>query len=893
MTIDQDTPVAASQPATDASSQEVSKPKRTTTTRSKAKTAPPKASGKAAAKAAEPASRQDASDASAPQKAAPAAKTAASKAAASPKTSSRSAGKSTRTAPAKSKKAEAASTKISADAQDAAPAATAAAAPAAKGSAKTAASRTATRGKTTRKPKTAEAPAVTAEPAAKSSSAETAQPTKPAPKKATAKAPRTRQPKSTAAKSSAAQAAQTAAPAPEADKPAQRPAPAQNAAPASAPASSAPAAASSPVESSGASSATATDAAPARISEKPAEAAPVKESASAVDRAAGQKTEEAAGDGSATAAASEGDAQPGDAPRRKNRRGRRGGRGRNRKREQNAQDAEQAAEIQAFTDALDDDADDFDLDDDRLDDGQAASPRKATGQARPQGKPETGKAADSGKAASAVKAAKAPSEAPKGKRRMYISVLPGEQVEVALAEDGQLLEYYLDMLHQRKIKGNIYKGVIHNIDTNLQAAFVSYGAGKNGFLQIDEVHPEYWLTHHEPSKGKKFPPIQKVLKPGQEVLVQVVKEPTGSKGAFLTTWLSLAGRFLVLTPGQDQIGVSRKVDDDDERSRLREMMNGIDPGQGLGVIVRTVSAGTTKTTLKNDLQYLKRVWRDIRKKATEVSAPNLIYQEPGLSERAVRDYLTEDVSEIWVDNEEVAQSVRDTVNLLFPRRRDLVRMHTDMRTPMWERFNLRRQLEQIYSREVLLPSGGRLVFDQTEALMAIDINSGKISGKGNFEAMAHKTNMEAADAIARHLKLRDIGGQVVIDFIEMRDKKHVLEVEKTLRTAMKNDRARHDVSRMSSFGLLELVRQRTGSSALAISLEPCPACGGTGMRRNIEWQALQALRELRRMMSVEPKEKCVYAASPELALYLLNHKRDTLREIEQDYGKCLEIMVRP
>ncbi|MEG6502069.1 Rne/Rng family ribonuclease, partial [Desulfovibrio sp. 1214_IL3152] len=422
---------------------------------------------------------------------------------------------------------------------------------------------------------------------------------------------------------------------------------------------------------------------------------------------------------------------------------------------------------------------------------------------------------------------KSKSESAGTRRRMFISVLPGEQVEVALTEDGQLLEYYLDMLHQRKIKGNIYKGVIHNIDTNLQAAFVSYGAGKNGFLQIDEIHPEYWLTHHEPAKGKKFPPIQKVLKAGQEVLVQVVKEPTGSKGAFLTTWLSLAGRFLVLTPGQEQIGVSRKVDDEEERSRLREMMNGIDPGQGLGVIVRTVSAGTTKTTLKNDLQYLKRVWRDIRKKATEVTAPALIYQEPGLSERAVRDYLTEDVGEIWVDHEDVAQSIRETVNLLFPRKSDLVRLHSDVRTSMWERFSLRRQLDQIYTREVLLPSGGRLVFDQTEALMAVDINSGKISGKGNFEAMAHKTNMEAAETIARHLKLRDIGGQVVIDFIEMRDKKHIIEVEKTLRSAMKNDRARHDVGRMSAFGLLELVRQRTGSSALAITMEPCPACGGT------------------------------------------------------------------
>ncbi|MBB5142305.1 Rne/Rng family ribonuclease [Desulfovibrio intestinalis] len=580
----------------------------------------------------------------------------------------------------------------------------------------------------------------------------------------------------------------------------------------------------------------------------------------------------------------------GDAPRRKNRRGRRGGRGRNRRKEQNGD----TAEMQSADNAADDDVKDAVAQNGQsqttAEADQARSPSPADTSEK--GKSEAVRPA-SNKTAPAAVAGKVKSETGSGRRRMFISVLPGEQVEVALTEDGQLLEYYLDMLHQRKIKGNIYKGVIHNIDTNLQAAFVSYGAGKNGFLQIDEIHPEYWLTHHEPAKGKKFPPIQKVLKAGQEVLVQVVKEPTGSKGAFLTTWLSLAGRFLVLTPGQEQIGVSRKVDDDEERTRLREMMNGIDPGQGLGVIVRTVSAGTTKTTLKNDLQYLKRVWRDIRKKATEVTAPSLIYQEPGLSERAVRDYLTEDVGEIWVDNEDVAQSIRETVNLLFPRKSDLVRLHSDARTSMWERFNLRRQLDQIYTREVLLPSGGRLVFDQTEALMAIDINSGKISGKGNFEAMAHKTNMEAAEAIARHLKLRDIGGQVVIDFIEMRDKKHVIEVEKTLRTIMKNDRARHDVGRMSSFGLLELVRQRTGSSALAITMEPCPACGGTGQRRNLEWQALQVLRELRRMMRAESKEKCIYSASPELALYLLNHKRDSLREMEQAYSKCLEISVRP
>ena len=575
------------------------------------------------------------------------------------------------------------------------------------------------------------------------------------------------------------------------------------------------------------------------------------------------------------------EAEAGESSRRRSRRGRRGGRGRGHK-NRAPEGHDEAAEAQAAG-------------------AETASPEDAapaTGDAAPADAQPGEEAGGEGKvreSGSAKKSAakKSREKAVAGNKRMFISVLPGEQVEVALAENGVLLEYYLDMLHQRKLKGNIYKGVIHNIDANLQAAFVNYGVGKNGFLQIDEVHPEYWLAPHEPAKGKKFPPIQKVLKPGQEVLVQVVKEPTGNKGAFLTTWLSLAGRFLVLTPGQEQIGVSRKVNDEEERARLREMMNGIDPGSGLGVIVRTVSAGTTKATLKNDLQYLKRLWKDIRKKATEVAAPALVHQEPGLSERAVRDYLTEDVGEIWVDNEAEAENVRGMVSLLFPRRKDLVRLYEDVRQSLWDRFNLRRQLEQIYSREVVLPSGGRLVFDQTEALMAVDINSGKISGKGNFEAMAFKTNMEAAEAIARHLRLRDIGGQVVIDFIEMRDKKHVVEVEKTLRQAMKNDRARHDVARMSSFGLLELVRQRMGSSALSITLEPCPACGGTGLRRNLEWRALQALRDLRSRLQATSAPTCVYEAERELGLYLLNHKRDTLRDMEQLFGKCLEISIQP
>lgn len=486
----------------------------------------------------------------------------------------------------------------------------------------------------------------------------------------------------------------------------------------------------------------------------------------------------------------------------------------------------------------------------------------------------------------ALKAAQAP-------RRMFISVIPGEQIEVGLEEEGTLAEYYLDMLRHSKLKGNIYKGVIHNIDPNLQAAFVDFGVGKNGFLQIDEVHPEYWQGWtQESGEKKKLPPIQKVLKPGQEVLVQVVKEASGSKGAFLTTWLSLAGRFLVLTPGQEQIGVSRKVTDPEERRRLREMIDGLAPGAGLGAIVRTAGEGATKTTLKTDLQYLKRLWREIRKKVSESRAPALIHQEPGLSERAVRDYLTEDVAEIWVDNEEEAGNVRAMAGLLFPRKKNLVHVFDASRHSMWDHFNLRRQLEQIYAREVPLPSGGRLVFDQTEALMAVDINSGRISGKGNFEAMAFKTNMEAAIAIARQLRLRDVGGQVVIDFIEMREKKHVQEVEKSIRQAMKNDRARHDIARISSFGLLELVRQRMGSSALSLSMETCAACGGTGLRRNLEWQALQCLRELSQKIKSASGDKHTCEYPRELGMYLLNYKREALRRLEKEFGKTLEIKIQ-
>jgi ribonuclease E len=488
-----------------------------------------------------------------------------------------------------------------------------------------------------------------------------------------------------------------------------------------------------------------------------------------------------------------------------------------------------------------------------------------------------------------------PTKTSSGKRKIFISILSGELVEVVLAEEGQVQEYYVEMQHQAKVKGNIYKGVVSNIDANLQAAFVSYAGGvKNGFLQIDEVHPEYYVADHDPAKGRKYPPIQKVLKPGQEILVQVVKEPAGTKGAFLTSYLSLPGRFLVLTPGREQIGVSRKVENDSERARLRTIIDGLSVGAGLGVIVRTVSSDASKTSLSRDLQFLKRLWKEVRTKGQTQPSPSLIYEELDLSTRAIRDYLTDDVQEVWVDDEATGKQVAELASLLFPKKRNLVQIHHDAGHSLFERFSMQKQLDQIHSREVSLPSGGRLAIDNTEALTAIDINSGRSSGKTNFEDMAFRANLEAAKSIPLQLRLRDIGGQVVIDFIEMRDRDHWREVEKAVRSGMKGDRARYDVGKIGPFGLLEIVRQRLGSSAISVSTEPCPCCKGTGIRRNMEWQAMQSLRDISRALrqaAANNQTTLTYPTETELALYLLNSKRSILQRMEEESGVTLA--VRP
>jgi ribonuclease E len=626
------------------------------------------------------------------------------------------------------------------------------------------------------------------------------------------------------------------------------------------------------------------------------------------------------------------DAQQGDAKPKRSR-GRRGGRGRGRGRSKTAAEGGQSDSMQP--DSMQPGAPGLPPQDGQNSSGQMpsgqAAPRRPAPAAEPRPESESGEAPVTPKpksrsrgrgkstatqgatksaatdgagaaktspvpAAKESKDAKEPKDAADSKKKrakkMFIGVLPNELVEVVLTEESSVQEYYVEMLHQAKTKGNIYKGYIHNIDSALQAAFINYGAERNGFLQIDEVHPEYYLGSYPLKKGARYPLIQKVLRPGQEVMVQVVKEPTGKKGAFVTCYLSLPGRYFVYTLGRDQQGVSRKIEDEKERERLKSCIDQIGPPEGVGLIVRTAGIGRAKTELTRDYKILHRLWGEIKKKAQTEKAPALVYKELDLAVRAARDYLTQDVTEVWVDDPDTFEQIRDYVALAFPKSPNMVRLHADHDKTMWERFGLTKQVEQIYSREVTLPSGGRLVFDHTEALTSVDINSGKIGGEQSFARMAQKTNTEAAEEIVRQLKLRDIGGQIVIDFIEMKDPKHIRDVEKVVRQAMKNDRARTDVSGISPFGLMELVRQRLGSSAISVSTEPCPCCGGTGIRRNLEWQSLQAMKTIHRLLRRPGCPNPLQVPlGQELAIYMLNNKRELLTEMGARLDNRVEIVV--
>ncbi len=477
--------------------------------------------------------------------------------------------------------------------------------------------------------------------------------------------------------------------------------------------------------------------------------------------------------------------------------------------------------------------------------------------------------------------------------KLLINAEEPEECRIALIEDGRVESFHVTTVVHEQTKGNIYKGRVTAIEPNLQAAFVDIGTGKNGFLSFGEIHPEYYSCDKAAQKHWKDLNIQEVIIKGQEILVQVVKEAAGTKGASVTTYLSLPGRFLVLMPGSDSHGISRKIEDEEERAKLRTIMNSLSIPEGIGYIVRTASKDITKTALNKDLRYLLRLWQETKKRGQTVQSPALIYKDQDIIAKVLRDYYTPDIQEILVDSQEAQKQVRGFLSLLpTKQRKTTVRLHQGAR-PIFNQYAVEDQIEQIYHPTVKLPSGGSIVINPTEALVAIDVNSGRTAKDKNFNETIFLANMEAAAELARQLRLRDLGGLIVVDFIDMRNARHIREVEKQVKASMKRDRAKVDISRISKFGLMQISRQKLGRPIQMGSYHVCEYCQGRGVTRSVETQSLSYMRRIQTGVAHKDVVGVKCRLPIKVAQYLLNNKREELLEIEKDYGATIRIEPAP
>ena len=478
--------------------------------------------------------------------------------------------------------------------------------------------------------------------------------------------------------------------------------------------------------------------------------------------------------------------------------------------------------------------------------------------------------------------------------KMLMNTIHPEESRVALIEDGVLQELEVEYSGRKQYKGNIYKGVITRIEPSIHALFVDYGENKHGFLSYSEIHPSYYQPKKDDktSDAEERPTIEKNMRAGQELMIQVVKEGRDHKGAYLTTYISLAGRYLVLMPGSKKGGVSRKIEDEAERVKLKEILSQLPVHDDMAIIIRTAGMGRTKAELKKDLNSLVRVWKNIKRKERTHKAPALIYYERDLVIRSIRDYFSPDISEILVDSPETYKKVKEFMRIIMPRSRSRVKLHND-KVPLFSNYNLEEQIESIYLSKVSLKSGGSIVIDPTEALVAIDVNSGKSKGEKNIEETAFKTNIEAATEIARQLRLRDLGGLIVLDFIDMRQKKNISQVEKTLKTALKRDKARILVGKISKFGLLEMSRQRIKSSIIERSFVPCSHCGGSGSIKSVESHEASLLRKIHEAVMGGNVEKMDIIVAEEIANDLQNRRRGEIYNIEKEFNVKISIKDQP
>lgn len=531
------------------------------------------------------------------------------------------------------------------------------------------------------------------------------------------------------------------------------------------------------------------------------------------------------------------------------------------------------------------------------------------------------------------------------KKEMLINVSQPEECRIAILEDGVLEELYTERASQNNYAGNIYKGKIVNLEPSIQAAFVDFGVGRNGFLHISDVEPQYFRqagydpdecmegnipgadiddgdndddddqagdsgdagkgrgkrddradrgrkrnTRNQHSSRPRFkPPIQEIFRRGDEVLVQVIKEGIGTKGPTLSTYISIPGRYLVLMPALGRVGVSRKIEDDKRRRTLRNMLLELNPPKGLGFIVRTAGQERTQRELSRDMAYLVRLWKVLVKRVKNTPCPTDIYAESDMIIRTIRDIFTDDIDTIVIDEKDAYERAKEFLQLTMPRYVSRLKLY-DGREPLYHKYGLEKEIAKIQRRTVPLKGGGSIVIDPTEALVAIDVNSGSFRTDKSAEENAFQLNMSAAREIARQLRLRDLGGVIVNDFIDMRSETHRRKVERALHDAMRRDRARTKVLRTSPFGLIEMTRQRIRPSLKRSVYEDCPCCQGRAVVKTSESMAIEVVRVL--MMACQQPKACrvTIRVNDKVAAYLNNKKRRDVVKIEEFSGVAIQIL---
>jgi len=528
------------------------------------------------------------------------------------------------------------------------------------------------------------------------------------------------------------------------------------------------------------------------------------------------------------------------------------------------------------------------------------------------------------------------------KQEMLINVAQPEECRIAICEDGVLEELYVERSSQDNYVGNVYKGKIVNLEPSIQAAFVDFGVGRNGFLHISDVEPQYFRqggydpdqavvrgfgpaaqagaarttegsdaesdvddngggngngvatsrrtsTRRPGVRPRIKPPIQEIFHRGDEVLVQVIKEGMGSKGPTLSTYISIPGRYLVLMPALGRIGVSRKIEDEDARRRLRDVLYELNPPKGLGFIVRTAGTDRTKKELSRDLAYLVRLWKVIVRRIKKSAAPTDIYEESDMIIRTIRDIFTSDVDTIYIDEQSAFDRAKEFLQIVMPRYVSRLKLYGG-KEPLFHKYKLDEEIVRINERKVPLRDGGSIVIDQTEALVAIDVNSGNFRTDGSAEEAAYRLNQIAAKEIARQLRLRDLGGVVVNDFIDMRRDRHRRGVERALKEAVKRDRARTKILRTSPFGLIEMTRQRIRPGLKRSAFQECPCCQGTGQVKSPESMAIEVIRKLMLGMHHEQITQMVVTVAEPVASYLNNRKRRQLTRLEEEGQVTVQIL---